>query len=112
VPILELPEPPIWIMDRKQSRRPFDVRLTVESRGPSGITGRTRDLSDGGFGATFTRPLRYGEILRVSFVLGQRSITVEAVVRYVRGFRHGLEFRGLSRSERLELWRCGRQSVG
>lgn len=105
MPILELPEPPIWIMDRKQSRRAFDVRLAVESPSAQGVSGRSRDLSDGGFGATFTRPLRLGDVLKVSFLLGVENITVEAVVRYVRGFRHGLEFRRLARAEKLLLWK-------
>ena|SRR5579872_5604466 len=96
-------------MDRKQQRRDFDVRLAVDSPTTRGVSGRSRDLSDGGFGATFTRPLRLGEMLQVSFLLGTEVLTVEAVVRYVRGFRHGLEFRRMSRSEKLMLWRfCNR----
>ena len=111
VPLLELPEPPVWIMDRKQYRRALDVRLVVESASAPAVSGRTRDLSDGGFGATFTRALRLGEVLKVSFLLGSgRSISVEAVVRYIRGFRHGLEFREISRDEKVALWRMCRKS--
>jgi c-di-GMP-binding flagellar brake protein YcgR len=112
VPLLELPEPPVWIMDRKQYRRALDVRLLVESTEIPPVTGRTRDLSDGGFGATFTRALRLGELLKVSFLLGSaQMITVQAVVRYVRGFRHGLEFRQVSREEKLALWKLSQKNV-
>lgn len=106
MPILELPEPPVWIMDRKQQRRTLDVRVAVDSEATPPVSGRTRDLSDGGFGATFTRPLPLGQVLKVSFLFDSaHKITVEAVVRYVRGFRHGLEFRQLSRTEKLALWK-------
>ena len=111
VPILELPVPPVWIMDRKLQRHPFDVRVIANSATTVYLSGRSRDLSEGGFGATFTKSLKLGEILRVSFLHSAEILTVDATVRYVLGFRHGLEFCYLSPAERLQLWKFLRRSL-
>lgn len=96
---------------RRSPRYPFDQRVKVKTttRGKEAIFfGRTIDLSPFGLGAVLPNSLVRGEEVLLEFSAGKPILSLSAVVRYANGFRHGLEFAGVSAADAEHLRRaCG-----
>ena len=62
------------------------------------IQGRCSDIGHGGMGTVLTEEVPPGEVLSLAFELPSASdpLALRAIVRYRKGFMHGLEFLGLS----------------
>jgi len=89
---------------RRYSRHRADFLLKATSLNEHGyneIRGRCADIGRGGMGTVLTTEIQSGEVVSLEFVLPNVSeaFSVRAIVRYRRGFMHGLEFLGLSSTQ-------------
>ena len=97
---------------RRSPRYPFDQRVKVKTTtGGKEATffGRTIDLSPLGLGVVLPNSLVRGEEVSLEFsaALGKPILSLSAIVRYANGFRHGLEFAGVSAADDEHLrWAC------
>lgn len=81
-----------WTIKREHPRFLIDVRLVVRSE--STLHGRTKNLSEGGLGATIAGDVHLGEIVRLEFNLPEipELMVLHAEVRYRKGFQFGFKF--------------------
>lgn len=107
-----------WKERRRAPRYPFDQRLKVKTvvDGQEGaFYGRIIDVSELGIGAVISGSLQRGEkaVLEFNFNSGSGNSTLSlaAVTRYARGFRHGFEFSSLSAAELDNLRACIAESA-
>jgi hypothetical protein len=97
---------------RRSQRYPFDQRIKVKTTSggkEATFFGRTIDLSPFGLGAVLPNSLVRGEEVSLEFSagLGKPILSLSAMVRYANGFRHGLEFAGVSAADGEHLrWAC------
>jgi hypothetical protein len=56
--------------------------------------GRTKDLAEGGLGATIPNDIKIGEIVELELQLpeNQEPLKVKAEVRYRQGFQYGFKY--------------------
>ncbi len=83
---------PIWSTPRAFPRFLLDIRLVI--RGKDVMHGRTKDLGEGGVGATIPASIEIGELVEVEFQLPLREdpLRLKAEVRYRQGFQYGFRF--------------------
>src|SRR5258707_1892176 len=84
---------------RRSPRYPFDQRLTMtaKERGKQAtFYGRTIDLSEFGLGAVISGFLEGGDAVFLEFNTDAGDLRLAAVIRFVHGFRHGLDLPALS----------------
>jgi len=84
-----------WRRRYPRHRADLPVRLTALcEKGYADITGRCSDIGRGGVGAVLTGEVPAGEVVSIEFRLAPSAalLTTRAIVRYQRGFSHGLEF--------------------
>jgi hypothetical protein len=98
---------------RRTPRHPFDqrVKVRVTSPGKEGIYfGRIIDISPYGLAAVLSGSLERGDKVSLEFSAGAGTpaLSLAAVIRYANGFRHGLEFLGVSATELEHLRRACR----
>ena len=69
------------------------------------IAGRCGDIGDGGMGTVLTAQVAKGEVVALEFNLNasRAALIVHAIVRYRKGFVHGLEFLGLSPEQQAAI---------
>jgi len=81
-----------WSTPRAFPRFLLDIRLIV--RAAETLHGRSKDLGEGGLGATIPGSIGGGEIVELEFHLpGTREVMrVKAEVRYRQGFQYGFRF--------------------
>lgn len=81
-----------WSILRKHPRFPVD--LLVVLRSSSKLYGRTRDVSEGGLGATIPSDLRLGTVMELEFQFpnAQDSLCLDAKIVYRQGFQYGFMF--------------------
>jgi hypothetical protein len=81
-----------WPVTREYLRYVIDLRLVV--RTSEKLYGRTKDLGDGGLGATVAGDIPVGEIVELEFQLPSADdpMTIYAEVRYRQGFQYGFRF--------------------
>lgn len=81
-----------WPVTREYLRFTIDLRLIVRTSGK--LYGRTKDLGDGGVGATVAGDIPVGEIVELEFQLPETDdpIMIYAEVRYRQGFQYGFRF--------------------
>ena len=72
--------------------------------------GRTIDISEGGVAAVLSAELKQDEVVALEFTLPRRAepIRTRAVVRHRQSFRYGLEFLGLSKDQRDQIFAAAR----
>ena len=88
-----------WQRRHARYRADFTVRARVlRADGYLEIAGRCSDIGHGGMGIVLTEEVASGEVLSLEFQLPGRSevSALRAIVRYRKGFTHGVEFLGLS----------------
>jgi hypothetical protein len=98
---------------RRTPRHPFDQRVKVKvmSPGREGILfGRIIDISPYGLAAVLSGSLERGDKVSLEFSAGAGApaLNLSAIIRYANGFRHGLEFLGVSALELEHLKRACR----
>src|SRR5262249_53633598 len=93
-----------WRRRHERYRTDFPIKATLlREEGYMEIQGRCSDLSQGGMGTVLTAELANGEFLSLQFQLprSEEEFLLRAIVRYRRGFVHGVEFLGLT-SEQVD----------
>lgn len=81
-----------WSTPRAFPRFLVDIRLIV--RAAETLHGRTKDLGEGGLGATIPGNIAGGEVVEVEFHLPgvREAMRLKAEVRYRQGFQYGFKF--------------------
>jgi len=97
-----------WKRRHERYRTDFPVKATVlRESGYQDLAGRCGDIGHGGMGAVFNAECVKGEVISLEFRLPIASevLSVRSIVRYRKGFLHGLEFLGLTDEQRAEIGR-------
>ncbi|MGC2198293.1 MAG: PilZ domain-containing protein [Terriglobales bacterium] len=95
-----------WRRRYQRHRADFPLKATVlREEGYIEIEGRCGDIGHGGMGTVLTTEVDQGEVLSLEFHLptGTEVLPVRAIVRYRKGFVHGLEFLGLSAEQQAMI---------
>ena len=95
-----------WKRRYERYRTDFPVNATVlRESGYQELAGRCGDIGHGGIGAVFNAQCVKGEVISLEFRLPNADavLNVRSIVRYRRGFLHGLEFLGLTDEQRQEI---------
>ena len=81
-----------WSTTRKFGRFLIDLRLIVRSK--TTLHGRTKNLGEGGLGATVAGDIPNGEFVELQFQVPESSdpLVIRAEVRYRQGFQYGFRF--------------------
>ena len=81
-----------WPIAREYTRHLIDIRLIVKTHAV--LHRRTKNLGEGGMGATVAGDMPLGEIVKLEFQLPENSETIKmhAEVRYRQGFQFGFKF--------------------
>jgi len=93
-----------WRRRHERYRANFPIKASLlREEGYLEIQGRCSDIGQGGMGTVLTAEVAQGEVLSLQFQLpgNTEEILVRAIVRYQKGFVHGMEFLGLT-AERQE----------
>jgi len=95
-----------WKRRYERYRTDFPVNASVlRESGYHDLAGRCGDIGHGGMGAVFNAECVKGEVISLEFRLPDAAqvLSVRSIVRYRRGFLHGLEFLGLTEAQRQEI---------
>ena len=95
-----------WKRRYERYRTDFPVNATVlRESGYQDLAGRCGDIGHGGMGAVFNAECVKGEVISLEFRLPNVTevLNVRSIVRYRKGFLHGLEFLGLTDEQRQEI---------
>ena len=95
-----------WKRRYERYRTDFPVNATVlRESGYQDLAGRCGDIGHGGMGAVFNAECVKGEVISLEFRLPDAAevLSVRSIVRYRKGFLHGLEFLGLTDEQRQEI---------
>jgi hypothetical protein len=97
-----------WSTPRAFPRFLLDIRIVI--RGNEVLHGRTKDLGEGGVGATIPGSIEIGEIVAVEFQLPlhPEPLRMKAEVRYRQGFQYGFRFLHATEQERALIRRATR----
>jgi len=81
-----------WTLPRAHPRFLLDLRLVVKAK--ETLLGRTKDIAEGGLGATIPGKIPIGEIVELELQLPdtQEPLKLKAEVRYSQGFQYGFKF--------------------
>ena len=81
-----------WTLPRAHSRYLLDLRLVVKAKAT--LLGRTKDIAEGGLGATIPGNIAVGEIVELEFQLPEthHPLKLKAEVMYCKGFQYGFRF--------------------
>jgi hypothetical protein len=86
-------KPHPWTKPRAHSRYLLDQRLVVRAKETT-LHGRSKDIAEGGLGATIPGNIEVGEIVELELPLPNtpEPLKLQAEVRYRHGFQYGLRF--------------------
>ena len=81
-----------WTLPRAHARYLLDRRLVVKAK--ETLHGRTKDIAEGGLGATIPGNIEIGDVVELELQLleNQEPLKLRAEVRYRRGFQYGFRF--------------------
>ena len=81
-----------WTLPRTHIRYLLDQRIVF--RGSETLHGRTKDIAEGGLGATIAGAIFVGDIVELEFQLpnAPEPLKMKAEVRYRQGFQCGVRF--------------------
>jgi c-di-GMP-binding flagellar brake protein YcgR len=100
------PKQKTWRRRYSRHRADFPLKATSLSEdGYNEIRGRCGDIGRGGMGTVLTAEVQAGEVVSLEFALpnSTEAFSIRAIVRYRRGFMHGLEFLGLSSAQETAI---------
>lgn len=95
-----------WRRRHPRYRADFPLKATaLREDGYAEIQGRCSDIGQGGMGTVLNGEVPSGEVVSLELQLPSplKSLAVRAIVRYQKGFVHGLEFLGLSNEQQLAI---------
>jgi hypothetical protein len=95
-----------WRRRHERYRADFPLKTTVlKEDGYVEIQGRCGDIGHGGMGTVLTAEVPQGEVVSLEFRLPtyREPMVVRSIVRYRKGFVHGLEFLGLSTEQQAAI---------
>ena len=97
-----------WTLPRAHSRYLLDVRIVVRTK--ETLIGRTKDIAEGGLGATIPSSIDVGEIVDLELQLpdSQEPLKIKAEVRYCQGFQYGFKFVQVSEAQKEIIRRSTR----
>ena len=89
-----------WTLPRAHARYLLDRRLVVKAQAT--LHGRTKDIAEGGLGATIPGNIEIGDIVELELQLQetQDPLKIRAEVRYRRGFQYGFRFLNITEQQR------------
>jgi PilZ domain len=81
-----------WKTPRAFPRFLLDIRLVIRTK--EILNGRTKDVGEGGLGATIPATIEKSEIVELEFQLPATAepLRLKAEVRYCQGFQYGFRF--------------------
>jgi hypothetical protein len=97
-----------WSTPRAFPRFLIDIRVVI--RGKDVLYGRTKDLGEGGLGATIPGSIEIGQIAEVEFQLPLHNepLRLKTEVRYRQGFQYGFRFLHITEDQREMIRRATR----
>src|ERR1700704_2214968 len=97
-----------WTLPRTHKRYLLDVRLVVKSK--ETMFGRTKDIAEGGLGATIPGNIDIGEIVEIEVLLPgtPEPLKFKAEVRHRHGFQYGFKCLDASEQQRELIRRTTR----
>jgi hypothetical protein len=97
-----------WTLPRSHSRYLLDLRIIVRTK--ETFIGRTKDLAEGGLGATIPNDIKIGEIVELELQLpeNQEPLKVKAEVRYRQGFQYGFKYIHITEQQKEMIRRTTR----
>ncbi len=97
-----------WTLPRAHPRFLLDLRLVVKAK--ETLFGRTKDIAEGGLGATIPGNIDIGEIVELELQLPdtQEPLKLKAEVRYRQGFQCGFRFLHATEQQRELIRRITR----
>jgi hypothetical protein len=97
-----------WTLPRAHSRYFLDLRIIVRTK--ETLIGRTKDLAEGGLGATIPNDIKIGEIVELELQLpeNQEPLKLKAEVRYRHGFQYGFKYIHITEEQREMIRRATR----
>ena len=92
-----------WPIPRKFPRYLIDQRLILKAGGV--FHGRTKDISEGGLGATVAGELNADTDVELEFYLPGKlaPLQLKAEIRYQQGFQHGFRFLDVTEVQRAMI---------
>jgi hypothetical protein len=89
-----------WTLPRAHPRFLLDLRLVVKAK--ETLLGRTKDIAEGGLGATIPGTIAIGEIVELELQLPEspEPLKFKAEVRYSKGFQYGFRFLHVTEQQR------------
>lgn len=97
------------VSTRKHPRSLFSVPFELRTLGasePSPLHAISLDISESGLGALVQGNLNVGESVQVDIPLGDKTVSIVAVVRHTSPLRSGFEFQRLSERDRQYITRA------
>jgi hypothetical protein len=81
-----------WTLPRAHTRYLLDLRIVVRAK--ETLIGRTKDIAEGGLGATIPSNIDIGEIVELELQLpgSNELLKIKAEVRYRHGFQYGFKY--------------------
>ena len=95
-----------WRRRHPRYRADFPLKATaLRDDGYVEIQGRCSDIGQGGIGAVLNGKVPPGEVVSLELHLPSslKSLAVRTIVRYQKGFVHGLEFLGLTDEQQMVI---------
>jgi PilZ domain len=97
-----------WTLPRAHSRYLLDLRIVVRAK--ETFIGRTKDIAEGGVGATIPSSIDIGEIVELELQLSEAKepLRIKAEVRYRQGFQYGFKFVQITEQQKEMIRRTTR----
>jgi hypothetical protein len=97
-----------WTLPRAHSRYLLDLRIVVRTK--ETLIGRTKDIAEGGLGATIPNNIDIGEIVELELQLpgNAEPLKIKAEVRYRHGFQYGFKYVHITEQQKEMIRRTTR----
>jgi hypothetical protein len=97
-----------WTLPRAHSRYLLDLRIVVRAK--ETFIGRTKDIAEGGLGATIPSEINIAETVELELQLPDATepLKIKAEVRYRHGFQYGFKFVQITEQQREMIRRTAR----
>lgn len=97
-----------WTLPRAHSRYLLDLRVVVRAK--ETFIGRTKDIAEGGLGATIPSDIDIGQIVELELQLSEARdpLKIKAEVRYRHGFQYGFQFVHVTEQQKEMIRRTAR----
>ena len=89
-----------WTLPRAHTRYLLDLRIVVRAK--ETLIGRTKDIAEGGLGATIPSNIDIGEIVELELQLPDTTepLKIKAEVRYRQGFQYGFKYMQITEQQK------------